>query len=619
MAIRLLGRLGFFLLLTTVGVAGGKTVVSLRNFCDTELKMAGMELPRRTTFHVRALGGGADKGWTYSSDELYAYAWIVNAATREVVWEMTSDNTSGSKGERTFDGEVTLDRGGYEVYFTVPVFVHHTFFTHITTNVDHREKPLFRGGEQKEFFRFFKNWFSDDFISAWEERCKSWGIDVIAGDDDVRGISLFAPPREFPRVLIKATGIGENLLVRKGFSLSEATTLSIYALGEGVRGDDMADFGWIADAKSRERVWEMDRSNISPAGGADKNVMFHGDITLPAGEYVLYYSSDDSHSRTDWNALPPYDPLNWGITLLAKSEADVGKFKEAPYQEIRNVIVSITKVRDEESRSEGFTLKRDAPVRIYAIGERSNARRLMADYGFILDARTRNKVWTMDVDRTDHAGGASKNRFIDEVVTLPKGSYVVTYVTDDSHAWGDWNDTPPGDAENYGITVMTVDATTGVAEKYVEQKDKNVIARIVKAGDDADRVQNFKLDKTTRVRVYAIGEGQNREMYDYGWIEDATSGNVVWEMTYIMTFHAGGHRKNRMVNTTIVLDRGEYKLHYVSDDSHSYGDWNVDPPEDQESWGITLFRDEGPPVPPPPEAPEPPAIPKAPKPPKKVN
>ena len=69
----------------------------------------------------------------------------------------------------------------------------------------------------------------------------------------------------------------------------------------------------------------------------------------------------------------------------------------------------------------------------------------------------------------------------------------------------------------------------------------------------------------------------------------------------------GGGRKNRMGNTTIVLERGDYNLHWKSDDSHSYGDWNVDPPEDQQYWGITLYRDEGVPLPPaPPAVPAPP-------------
>jgi hypothetical protein len=93
------------------------------------------------------------------------------------------------------------------------------------------------------------------------------------------------------------------------------------------------------------------------------------------------------------------------------------------------------------------------------------------------------------------------------------------------------------------------------------------------------------------VRIYAIGEGQNREMYDYGWIENTSTKSVVWEMTYSMTFHAGGGRKNRMVNTTMLLDKGDYILHYVSDDSHSYNDWNTDPPDDPTMWGITVMEE----------------------------
>jgi len=79
-----------------------------------------------------------------------------------------------------------------------------------------------------------------------------------------------------------------------------------------------------------------------------------------------------------------------------------------------------------------------------------------------------------------------------------------------------------------------------------------------------------------------------------------------------MTVHAGGARKNRMIQTSILLDRGEYVLHYMTDDSHAYGDWNVDPPDDQEYYGITIYREEGQ------EGlsglPEPPALPEPPEP-----
>jgi len=304
--------------------------------------------------------------------------------------------------------------------------------------------------------------------------------------------------------------------------------------------------------------------------------------------------------------------LNWGVTLSVKNELDKQKIKAYQYKEDQNVIVTLTKIRNNEHRTEGFTLKEDATVRIYAFGERGNSRRSMADYAMIVDAKTRSKVWTMDVDRSMYAGGASKNRYVDEVIRLPKGSYTVTYITDDSHAYGEWNDKPPFDPEHYGITIMGVGEkfSGAIVSQYVEQRDKNVIAQVVRVGNNADEEKRFKLDKTTRVRIYAIGEGEKREMYDYGWIEDARTSTVVWEMTSSMTFHAGGDRKNRMVNTTIVLDKGEYKLRYRSDDSHSYSDWNKDPPEDREYWGITLFKDEFPERA---NAPEPPAPPEKPE------
>jgi hypothetical protein len=213
----------------------------------------------------------------------------------------------------------------------------------------------------------------------------------------------------------------------------------------------------------------------------------------------------------------------------------------------------------------------------------------------ILDAKTRQKVWVMDSDNSNHAGGASKNRFVDEIITLPKGSYIVQYNTDDSHAYGDWNSEPPFDPEHYGVTMYGVGEKFNTASvgKYVDQRDKNTLAQIIRVRDGENREQKFKLDKTTKIRVYAIGEGQGREMADWGWITDNKTGTTVWEMTYSMTFHAGGARKNRMVNTTIILDKGDYTLHFESDDSHAYKDWNSDPPEDPEYWGITLYFDDG--------------------------
>jgi len=89
--------------------------------------------------------------------------------------------------------------------------------------------------------------------------------------------------------------------------------------------------------------------------------------------------------------------------------------------------------------------------------------------------------------------------------------------------------------------------------------------------------------------VYALGEGSDGEMFDFGWIENAATGRKVWEMEYRETEPAGGHAKNRRVDRTIRLEKGEYVLRYVSDDSHSYNNWNVSAPQDAAHWGMTVL------------------------------
>jgi hypothetical protein len=589
--------------------AAESTVAHLKEFCSAEMRYTGLEVKQPVTLQIVARGGGGDYGWSYKSKQLFAYGWIIDASTRMPVWTMTVDNTSKSGDDREFEGSVALKPGKYEAYFTAYAFAYHTTFSHFIANVDHRVTPLFGQQEQPKgnVVTWFKSWWSDDIAKEWQKRCAEWGMELKVDDGDRWAVVTYPLPTRPEGCTVQAVGLGDNVVLRKAFSVSKPTGVVITALGEGASGKELHDHGWIINMSSRERVWSMEGRGMEHAGGASKNLRVRRSMTLDAGSYVLYYVTDGSHSTDDWNAEPPYDPLRWGITVCVADPEERGNISEIPYEETQNVIVKLVRVGDDEMRSEGFVLKEDSEVRVYAFGERSNSRRIMADYGQILDARTREKVWSMDVDRTMPAGGAEKNRYLDEIIRLPRGSYVVTYTTDDSHAYNDWNDDPPFDQENYGITVMGVGPgySSSVVGKYVESRDKGILAQLVRIRDEADASERFTLDRTTRLRVYAVGEGQNREMFDYGWIENAKTGAIVWEMTYSMTMHAGGGRKNRSVNTTVVLERGEYVLRYRSDDSHSYGDWNVDPPEDAMYWGITVYRDEpaeaaAPPAPPPP-------------------
>lgn len=573
-----------------------QTIISLRDFSGAELKYAGIVVSQSTKLHIRALGGGSDGNWTSKDERMFAYGWILNADTREPVWTMTMGNSWRKNSDREFDGSITLDAGSYEVYFVAYGFAVRTGFSNMSINIDHRRHPLFGDDDHsRNFLSWFKDFWSDDLKKEFSKRSPRWGIDVLVDESSAGGIRQFPPPKDLPNTVARAIGVGDDQCLRIAFEMNEAAKLHVSALGEDGSEGDLVDYAWIVNIADRHRVWEMQRNALSSAGGAQKNRKCEDDIDLPKGKYLLYYVTDDSHSMSDWNAAPPVDPLYYGVNLSFSDPRDKAKFHQFAFQDYQDEIVSLVKPGNNAHLTAGFTLKQDADLRVLAIGERGSGRRSMADCGTIYDARTRVKVWTMDADRTVHAGGASKNRMIDEVIHLPRGSYLVTYTTDDSHAFGDWNSDPPFDPARYGITVMGAGSTfsPSMIEKYVDEHSKNVIAQIVRVGDDADSRESFKLNRPTKIRIYAIGEGQGHEMYDYGWIEDAKTGNSVWEMTYAITFYAGGGRKNRMVNTSVLLDKGEYTLRYKSDDSHCYGDWNVDPPEDQEFWGITLFRDDG--------------------------
>lgn len=237
------------------------------------------------------------------------------------------------------------------------------------------------------------------------------------------------------------------------------------------------------------------------------------------------------------------------------------------------VIVELTRVREDDSRSEGFTLTEPTEVRVYAVGEGS-PRYGMSDYGWIVDARTRQRVWMMSYERTGHAGGGKKNRLSDDVIHLEAGSYLVGFVTDDSHSYRHWNTDPPTHPERWGITVFGAgeDFDRSRVAQYRETEDPSVLARIIRVRSDRHRQERFSLDRGVRVYLYAVGEGTHGEMHDYGWLEDSETGRVIWKMDYPATDGAGGASNNRLYEGTLDLEPGSYTLHYRTDGSHAYRD-----------------------------------------------
>jgi hypothetical protein len=141
----------------------------------------------------------------------------------------------------------------------------------------------------------------------------------------------------------------------------------------------------------------------------------------------------------------------------------------------------------------------------------------------------------------------------------------------------------PGASRLFAIygSVYSEPLPTGLTES-------TVLAKIERVGDFEDRTAEFRLDREQRVRIFALGEGFGGQLYDYGWLENAETGDTVWQMKAAETTHAGGADKNRMVDVTITVPTGRYKLRYKSDDSHSFDRWNAAMPR-YNFWGIAAY------------------------------
>ncbi|MEQ9402186.1 MAG: hypothetical protein RIM99_01265 [Cyclobacteriaceae bacterium] len=542
-----------------------------------ELAGSGFRLTSNSTIKVEGSGAVFYEDWK----AIIYYGWIIDSKTREVVWHqfdaMKDRNSEDLNGQIDFKVNVNLDAGNYEAYFAAAYSNGNDWNrsgnTWAVRNFDDVVKRLLNAHERRRF----RGSYSDDFFMK------------VSGDN-LSKIDLEALLDEkISGSVISFNKVRDDKTMKKGFGLSGETKLKIYAVGEGDR-DETFDYLRIYNMDTRESVFEMDYDNTDFAGGAKKNLKFDGTVTLAKGNYMASYVTDDSHSYEKWNALPPDDPYFWGTTIWPASERDRRNIVEYEEPKTATPIVDLTRVRDDQVVSQGISLSSAMDVRILCIGEGDDS---LVDYGWIINANTREKVWKMRESRSEHAGGARKNRQVSDVISLPAGDYIVYYSTDGSHSYGDWNDTRPHEADMWGITLWATNESDMRKVSSFDPSDfrnKNALVEILMVRDDEYIRETFTLDEGTDVRIQAVGEGSDGEMHDYAYIRDE-SGRVVWEMEYRDSDWAGGANKNREFNDKIYLKKGTYRVVYKTDGSHSYERWNASAPDDPEMWGIVILKE----------------------------
>lgn len=570
-------------LLALPAAAQAQTVAELSAPDLVELKAIGFEVTRAGTVSIEAQGLESDNdhhdgGWRWSwngydddDNRLTCYAWLLDATTREPVWVMDARETDrGDRNDMRIERvDLDLEAGRYELYLYSGQFA------------------LERGDGDWSWRskRRVRDEISEDLQDCY----------VRVTSSDLAGARTYEPDGTFANALVAFTGVGDSELRRQGFQLDREMELRLYGLMEyGRNSDEPADFGWILDLDSGERVWDMSDRRGRRAGGGSKNRILDREVELPAGRYMLIYGTDDSHSAEEFNVDPPFDPLAWGIQLLPGENFDRGAFRTFDAPERATPLIDFSRTRDDDFHEQAFRLSRDTALHVYAIGEGVDDGWTWVDYGWIIDATTRETVWEMGDRNTFPAGGAEKNRMFDGIVNLPAGDYVAFYVSDDSHSWEEFNAAAPFDPQAWGMQISAANPNAASAFSLIDREDvaqaTGLLVDLTRMRDDERERVRFTIDTPTEVEVYAVGEGVRDRMYDYGWIRNLDTRRVVWEMDYRDTDHAGGASKNRVQRDRMTLEPGEYEAVYETDGSHSFGDWNDNRPNDPLSWGMTVRK-----------------------------
>jgi len=575
--------MGLLLVAASVPLSA-ETLVEISRIRSGDLEARGFELKEAAEIEIEAVGLPQRYG-----SQLGVYAWIIGHDSREPVWVM-KERFSSKRGRRSPLREVekvkALDPGKYELYF----FAGEDWYVgNISYNYD------------KGFFDILEDVFGDE-DDRWDDAYDSWEYDDLVEDCFIRlnsedvsksEIQTFDITGELPGALMLFTQLGDDEYIRQAFTLDKSMSLRIYSVFEYPKSNRQpVDAAWIVNSDTHERVWEITRRNTERAGGGKKNRSYDDEVKLEKGNYVLHFATDDSHSFELFNVSPPYDPYNWGITVLPGSDFDQSAFKLVELPKGSKALIDLTRARDDDFMEQAFRLEKETTFRVYAIGEYSTRDREFVDYGWIEKAGTGEIVWEMTKRNTQYAGGGDKNRMFDGAVTLSPGDYIAVFSTDGSHSYRDWNVTQPYDPAGWGMAIFAGPDSDGSSLTTISKRDlesnPNVLVNMTRVRDNERLRGSFKLDKKSRVHIYAIGEGQKYDMFDYAWIIDDRTGRSVWEMTWRNTDHAGGAKKNRIFRDDIELDEGEYEVYYVTDGSHSFGDWNSRRPRDPHHWGVTV-------------------------------
>lgn len=522
-----------------------------------------------------------------------AYPWLIRREDRRVVWRMNADTVSRTSGTTASARDtLSLEPGTYDAYFVSLGNTRNGGFSFLFLD------RIFGGG------------------GAWRDDNRDWRFILRSADGGELAFSSIESQADVElapagaELLWSSAPMRGNSRGEHVFLAREQVPIRVYAVGE--IDDRQMDYGWIENAVTHARTWEMTLENTRPAGGWHVNRVFDDTIQVEPGIYRAVFETDPRQHYGDWLANPPYDPAAWGMSLFTAREDAVSDFD--PWS-ARTPIIQIMEVGDDERHSAQFQVTSSVQLAAYAVGEMSSKGRY--DYAWIRNNDTQETVWEMEYEQSSPAGGHNNRRVL-AFLDFPEGTYTVTYETDDSHSYDSWRHGQPEHPERWGVSLFPVaeDFDTsavqvlGYSEEPLGHRPHpeapehptpppapelpplpgTEIVNLTGLGNEQQVSQQFSLEQSAAIHIRALGEVSLSGRYDYGWIERVDNGEIVWEMNWQNTRPAGGDDINRLFDGSVTLEPGTYVAHYKTDFSHAYGDFGNRAPQNAEAWGIRISR-----------------------------
>jgi len=246
-----------------------------------------------------------------------------------------------------------------------------------------------------------------------------------------------------------------------------------------------------------------------------------------------------------------------------------------------------------ELAQQSFQVSSHTTVLIDGVGSVDDRRRAngLAAYPWIVRISTGEVVWAMNESSGLVLNGSIATVTQDELLLEP-GEYTLNFAS-----YGQLLQRSRGsfrkDQNKWNAVVHSPDDNNVLRsiDGHIEDRGEDHIWDATSLGSDEKREYLFEIRSPVNLTIHAIGQLSDQDEVqplDYSQIEDAITGQAIWQLTRDNTTWAGGVYENRIFRGQRSLLPGVYRAIATTNGTHHYDSWRGNPPYIPEGWGIRL-------------------------------